>query len=82
MTIQPPLLEQTNPQHFADIVSKYGDKDAVVSRPQGRLTYAELDQRSSSIARTLQDLGVKKGDRVAISLGNNLEFAAVCCVEW
>lgn len=66
------------PEHFAEIVSKYGDRDAVVSRAQQkRLTYEELDQRSSSIAKTLQELGVEKGDRVAVSLGNNLEFGAV-----
>ena len=75
---QPPLLDLTIPQHFAQIVSQHGDRDAVVSRAQNsRLTYEELDKRSCSIAKTLQELGVKKGDRVAVSLGNNLEFGAV-----
>ena len=76
------MLEQTVPSHFASIVSKFGDRDAVVSRAQGkRLSYGELDERSSSIAKTLQELGVKKGDRVAVSLGNNLEFGAVSDVK-
>ena len=42
-----------------------------------RLTYAELDERSNALAHGFQNLGVKKGDRVAVSLGNNIEFAIV-----
>lgn len=73
---QPPLLEQTIPQHFAQIVRKYGDRNAVISHSQRtRLTYEALDHDSNSLARGLQKLGVKKGDRVAVSLGNNVEFA-------
>ncbi|ELR04815.1 hypothetical protein VC83_07058 [Pseudogymnoascus destructans] len=73
---EPPLLDQTVPQHFASIVSKHGDQNAVISRAQHtRLTYEELDQRSSSVAAGLQAQGVKKGMRVAVSLGNNIEFA-------
>jgi acyl-coenzyme A synthetase/AMP-(fatty) acid ligase len=42
------------------------------------LTYDALDHDSNKLARGLQNLGVKKGDRVAVSLGNNVEFATVC----
>jgi non-ribosomal peptide synthetase component E (peptide arylation enzyme) len=41
------------------------------------LTYHELDLKSSSLARGLKEIGVAKGDRVAVSLGNNIEFAIV-----
>ena len=41
------------------------------------LTYDALDRDSNKLARGLQKLGVKKGDRVAVSLGNNVEFATV-----
>ncbi|KAJ4374731.1 GTPase activating protein (GAP) [Neocucurbitaria cava] len=41
------------------------------------LTYDALDRDSNSLARGLQKLGVKKGDRVAVSLGNNVEFATL-----
>lgn len=41
------------------------------------LTYDALDRDSNALARGLQKLGVKKGDRVAVSLGNNVEFATV-----
>ncbi|KXT09614.1 hypothetical protein AC579_7649 [Pseudocercospora musae] len=73
---EPPLLEQTVPEHFASIVSQYGDRPAVSARhQQTTLTYDELDQRSNALARGLQSIGVKKGDRVSVSLGNNIEFA-------
>ena len=49
---------------------------SVISRhQQAQLTYEELDRRSNALARGLQSIGVIKGDRVSVSLGNNLEFA-------
>lgn len=45
---------------------------------QTTLTYDALDRESNRLARGLQNLGVSKGDRVAVSLGNNVEFATVC----
>jgi acyl-CoA synthetase (AMP-forming)/AMP-acid ligase II len=75
--LYPPLLEDTVGDHLAKIVSANGDRPAVISRPQGRLTYSQLDADSNVLAHGLQSLGVKKGDRVAVSLGNNLEFATV-----
>ncbi|KAF1832345.1 acyl-CoA synthetase/AMP-acid ligase-like protein II [Decorospora gaudefroyi] len=73
---EPPLLEQTVPQHFAGVVRQYGDLPSVISHHQRiRLTYDALDTDSNKLARGLQKLGVRKGDRVAVSLGNNVEFA-------
>ncbi|TVY39790.1 putative acyl-CoA synthetase, partial [Lachnellula occidentalis] len=77
---EPPLLTQTIPQHFSSVVSQYGDRTAVISRSQGevgRLTYRQLDERSNVLARGLQERGVRKGDRVAVSLGNCWEFAVL-----
>ncbi|KAK5707660.1 hypothetical protein LTR97_000198 [Elasticomyces elasticus] len=49
---------------------------SVISRHQrAQLSYDELDRKSNALARGLQGIGVKKGDRVAVSLGNNTEFA-------
>ncbi|KAL8802585.1 MAG: hypothetical protein Q9200_006540 [Gallowayella weberi] len=63
---QPSLLNQTIPEHFASIVSKFGDRTAVVSRhQQTRLTYDNLDRKSNALAKGLWGIGVKKGDRVA-----------------
>ncbi|KAH7091695.1 acyl-CoA synthetase/AMP-acid ligase-like protein II [Paraphoma chrysanthemicola] len=73
---EPPLLEQTVPEHFAGIARQYGDRNAVISRHQRiTLTYDALDRDSNRLARGLQKIGVAKGDRVAVSLGNNVEFA-------
>ena len=50
----------------------------VISRHQRiRLTYEDLDRRSSDLARGLLQRGVKKGDGVGVSLGNNIEYAIV-----
>ncbi|KAL9043484.1 MAG: hypothetical protein Q9214_003334 [Letrouitia sp. 1 TL-2023] len=50
----------------------------VVSRhQQTRLTYDALDRKSNAFARGLQNQGVQKGDMVAVSLGNNIEYAIV-----
>ena len=75
---EPPLLEETISENFGRIVSQNGDRAAVISREQGRRsTYRELDEQSNILARGLQSLGVKKGDRVCVSLGNNIEFATL-----
>lgn len=56
--------------------------DRVISRhQQARLTYDALDRKSNALARGLMGAGVKKGDRVAISLGNNIEYAIVWIPE-
>lgn len=52
--------------------------DSVISRhQQARLSYDKLDRDSNALARGLARTGVKKGDRIAVSLGNNTEFATV-----
>ncbi|KAF4548793.1 AMP-binding enzyme-like protein 13 [Elsinoe fawcettii] len=72
----PPLIEETIDKHFAGIVRDFGDRNAVISRhQQTTLRYRELDERSNALARGLLERGVRKGDRVAVSLGNNIEFA-------
>lgn len=76
--LEPPLLEETIGENFSRIVSAHGDRPAVISRHQSkRLTYHELDQNSNVVAKGLQGVGVKKGDRVCVQLGNNIEFATV-----
>jgi long-chain acyl-CoA synthetase len=50
------------------------DKPAVVTK-EARLTYAELLDQSSRLARALQDLGLERGDRVAIFMDNTASCA-------
>jgi len=42
-----------------------------------RLTYAELDDRSSRLATALLGAGLRTGDRVAVLLGNRLEYLEI-----
>ncbi|KAL2868548.1 putative AMP-binding enzyme [Aspergillus lucknowensis] len=75
---EPPLFETTIGEHFASIVDAYGDRTAVVSRQQNdRVTYASLDAKSNALARGLESVGVRKGERVGVMLGNSMEHAIV-----
>jgi len=47
----------------------FADSEAIVFERQ-RLTYADIEQLSSRAARLLQEVGVQRGDRVAIMLPN------------
>ena len=49
-------------------------KEALVSG-NIRMTYKELDERADAFAASLQDLGIQKGDRVAIYMKNCAELA-------
>ncbi|KAL4980469.1 hypothetical protein BDW66DRAFT_55670 [Aspergillus desertorum] len=76
--IEPPLIESTIGEHFAKIVEQYGNRTAVISKHQNhRITYSGLDAKSNALARGLQSVGVKKGDRVGVMLGNSIEHATV-----
>ena|SRR5947209_5719727 len=78
LRLQPPLLSETCVSYFDKVVSRFGDRTAVVSSHQNiRLSYHDLQEKSTQLARGLASTGVKKGDRVAASLGNNVEFAIV-----
>ena len=63
--------------NLADIFEKVADvaadKEALVSGDR-RLTYRELDERSTRLAHHLQSLGVKPGNHIGIYAYN--------CVEW
>ncbi|KAA8647146.1 putative AMP-binding enzyme [Aspergillus tanneri] len=70
------LLETTIPDHFSKIVNSYGDREAVICKHQNdRVTYSALDARSNALARGLESVGVRKGDRVAVMLGNSMEHS-------
>ncbi|KAE8152044.1 hypothetical protein BDV25DRAFT_128333 [Aspergillus avenaceus] len=74
--LEPPLLESTIGDHFARIVGLYGDRTAVICTHQNdRVTYAGLDAKSNALARGLESVGVRKGDRVGVMLGNSMEHA-------
>lgn len=51
----------------------YGDADAVVDGPR-RLSFRDTDLRSNRLANALAALSPGTGQRVALLLGNRLEF--------
>lgn len=71
-----PLYSNTTGWLTKELAQKYTDLDAVVSVHQGvRLSYAELDRRSDILAvNAARQLGVKRGDRVAVCSGNSWEY--------
>ncbi|KAI5467841.1 hypothetical protein BGZ63DRAFT_410694 [Mariannaea sp. PMI_226] len=85
---EPALYSGTIPQHFSSVVSSHGDRPAVIARSpscpllsvsatETSLTYHDLDLFSNRLADSLKSLGVRKGDHVAVSLGNTPNFAAL-----
>jgi acetyl-CoA synthetase len=71
-----PRLERFNwaLDWFDVIAAEHPERDALRIIAEGgsdvRLSYAELSARSSQAANWLRDLGVRRGDRVLLMLGN------------
>lgn len=71
----PPLAFVTIPQMVRDTVSRFGEREAIVSVHQSlRRTYNELNAEIEDLATGLLALGLKKGDRLGIWAPN--------CYEW
>lgn len=69
-----------DPTSIGDLIeraaSRWPSAEAVVAR-SGRLTYAELRERVRRAASALRGSGVGVGDRVAVSLPNDIEAVVV-----
>ena len=52
--------------------AQYPDKVAVIFKEK-QMTYSDLERQSNSVARALQQLGIRKGDRVGIMLSKSIE---------
>jgi acyl-CoA synthetase (AMP-forming)/AMP-acid ligase II len=55
-------------------VDKSPDKEAIVEIGGGRVSYRRLWDRSARVAGGLRRRGINRGDRVAIRLGNGLDW--------
>ena len=79
-------MPASNPFSMADFVRSWArwepDATAVRSGTE-RITWSELDRRTGAVARSLQTLGVGRGDRVAAFLGNCTEFleTVIACMK-
>jgi fatty-acyl-CoA synthase len=58
---------------YATAAARYPDDPAIID-DAGTLTFAELDRRTSAIARGLQEAGVTEGERVALLARNHRGF--------
>jgi fatty-acyl-CoA synthase len=67
-----PLIEQTIGDFFDDMAARQPDREALISRHEGRrFTYRELQAESNRLASALLNLGLAPGDRVGIWSHNN-----------
>jgi HIP---CoA ligase len=66
-------LWETIPEMVLSAADRFGDAEAVVDGPL-RLTFAELVGRIRCAAGAFADLGIEKGDRVAIWAPNSAEW--------
>jgi long-chain acyl-CoA synthetase len=64
---------KTLPEMFADIAKKNARRTAIVENG-AEITYEELEAKVASLTNHLKNMGVGKGDRIAILLANGLAF--------
>jgi len=70
-----PLLGATIPEHFATIVERFAEREAVVALPQQRrLTYRALCEAVDELARGIAALGFARGERIGVWSTNNVEW--------
>jgi acyl-CoA synthetase (AMP-forming)/AMP-acid ligase II len=76
------LSERVAGQSVADVLRARteagGDRTFLVFGDR-RLTYAQLNQKAGSLAAALHELGIGRGDRIAIDLPNWPEFIISMC---
>jgi fatty-acyl-CoA synthase len=70
-----PLFGDTIGYHMDAVVSRWGNREALVVRHQDvRWSYAELNERAEAFAAGLLKLGLEPGDRIGIWSPNNSEW--------
>jgi fatty-acyl-CoA synthase len=73
-----PLLGQTIGDNLRQTVEQHPQREALVLCSQGvRLTYRQLWEQTTAVARGLLALGTKPGDRVGIWASNRYEWVVV-----
>jgi fatty-acyl-CoA synthase len=73
-----PLLGETIGDNLHRTVERVGERPALVVRSQGfRVTYRELWDRTTAVAKGLLSLGVARGERVGIWAPNRWEWVVL-----
>jgi non-ribosomal peptide synthetase component F len=74
----PPLINVTLGELTRQQSHKHGDRVAVISQHQKEvITYSQLYKYSDDLAASMFALGIKRGDMVAVMLGNCSEYVYV-----
>src|SRR6056297_3019723 len=69
------MIERTIGDFLGDMAQKQPEHEAVVYSKEGvRWTYRQLDTLTDTLARGLMDMGVSKGDHVAVWAHNVPEW--------
>ncbi|KAF3920678.1 S-dihydroxybenzoyltransferase [Orbilia brochopaga] len=71
-----PLLEDTIGRRLAAVAAKHPGR-AAVQTDRANLTYEQLDEQSNALATSLRSLGLHPFDRLAVCLGNLVEYLVV-----
>ena len=65
--------------HPSETAKTYPHKAAIIMGDSGELvTYRQLDERSNQAAQLFRDLGLQRGDHIAMMLENRREFLEIC----
>ena len=79
-TTRDPMMRMPTSRTIADLVdemaARYPDKEAIVYGNE-RLTYAQMRGEVRRLAKGLYKLGVRRGDKVALLMGNQTEWLLV-----
>ncbi|TET37867.1 MAG: AMP-dependent synthetase [Dehalococcoidia bacterium] len=67
------IPERSLPEVFDEVTSKYSDKTAIIFYGN-RISFKELRQDVDRFATALYELGIEKGDKVALYLLNSPQF--------
>ncbi|RKO85001.1 hypothetical protein BDK51DRAFT_2250, partial [Blyttiomyces helicus] len=70
-----PLVTKTIGEYFRDQARTFGDRQALVVPPEGlRWTYTQFEREVEACAKGLLQMGLRKGDRLGIWMGNRSEW--------
>lgn len=68
-----PFINRTYAQSIGDIVTRHGEREALVFRDQ-RFTFRDLKRMADTMSARFAALGLKEGDHISILLPNRPEF--------
>ncbi|MCL5405420.1 MAG: AMP-binding protein, partial [Deltaproteobacteria bacterium] len=71
--------------HWSRVISRnafYYPREVAIVRGKRTLTFEELDRRANRITCLLADIGIARGDRVALLSHNTIEFVELLFGAW